>query len=149
VNHHRRTRLPSRALPSLIVLVSLLAAPTLTWGDERQVVRPMAVTEAGAQSSDDPELQARLDALREQYNQDRQALKAKSSQLSPEERLRLHRELLEAHRAALAKLDQESRSRSQGSRERWEKRREQRVERLEEARKDGSSRKRPALYDRN
>lgn len=109
----------------------------------------MSLTESGTHSAEDPELQARLDALREQYNQDRQALKAKSAQLSPEERLRLHRELLEAHRAALAKLDQESRSRSQGSREKWEKRREQRVERLEEARKDGSSRKRPALHNRD
>lgn len=137
----------SRGL-GLLLVVLLSSSPAWSW-DRDQVVRPTALTESGNQPSEDAELQARLDALREQYNQDRQALKAKSSQLSPEERLRLHRELLEAHRAALSKLDQESRSRSQGSRERWEKRREQRVERLEEARKDGSARKRPVLHDRD
>lgn len=148
MNRHNRAGFLFRGLGTLVVLLSLLAAPSWSWG-QKQVVRPMSLTESGTHSAEDPELQARLDALREQYNQDRQALKAKSAQLSPEERLRLHRELLEAHRAALAKLDQESRSRSQGSREKWEKRREQRVERLEEARKDGSSRKRPALHNRD
>lgn len=145
---HRRAGILSHGIAGLVLLLALLAAPGPTLA-QSQVVRPTALAESGTPSSDDPELQARLDALREQYNQDRQALKAKSSQLSPEERLRLHRELLESHRAALARLDEESRSRSQGSRERWEKRREQRVERLEEARKDGSSRKRPVVHGRD
>ena len=148
MNRHNRAGFLFRGIGSLVVLLSLAATPSLSWG-QKQVVRPMGLTESSTQSAEDPELQARLDALREQYNQDRQALKAKSAQLSPEERLRLHRELLEAHRAALAKLDKESRSTSQGSRERWEKRREQRVERLEEARKDGPSRKRPVSHDRD
>lgn len=145
---HHRAGILSLGTPGLVFLLALLSAPAPSLG-QAQVVRPTALSESGTPASDDPELQARLDALREQYNQDRQALKAKSSQLSPEERLRLHRELLESHRAALAKLDEESRSRSQGSRERWEKRREQRVERLEEARKDGSSRKRPVVHGRD
>lgn len=148
MNHHTRAGFLFQRIALLALVLSGLSSPSWSWGF-KQVVRPMALTESGTQSPEDPELQARLDALREQYNQDRQALKARSAQLSPEERLRLHRELLEAHRAALAKLDQESRTRSQGSRERWEKRREQRVERLEEARKDGSSRKRPVLHDRD
>lgn len=143
-----RAGIPSHGFAVLALAIVLLAAPRPGFA-QTDVVRPTAATESGTTSSEDPELQARLDALREQYNQDRQALKVRSSQLSPEERLRLHRELLESHRAALAKIDEESRARSQGSRERWEKRREQRVERLEEARKEGSSRKRPVVHGRD
>lgn len=137
------TRSSSRSRLAVFGMACALLACSPAWSDAAtDVVRPVAVAEPTPNPSDDPQFQSELAALREQYQQDRQALKARSAQLAPEERLRLHKELLEAHRAALTKLEDDARSRSQGSRERWEKRREQRVERLEEARKDGSARKR-------
>lgn len=96
----------------------------------------------GSERSDDPQLRQDLAAIRDKYQQDRQALRTRAADLPPEERIRLHRELLEAHQSAIAKAEAEARSRSGGSRERWEERRDQRFERLKEVRKDGSGRKR-------
>lgn len=96
----------------------------------------------GSEPSDDPQLRQDLAAIRDKYQQDRQALRTRAADLPPEERIRLHRELLEAHQSAIAKAEAEARNRSGGSRERWEERRDQRFERLREVRKDGSGHKR-------
>ncbi|MCB9495401.1 MAG: hypothetical protein H6686_00750 [Fibrobacteria bacterium] len=107
------------------------------------ISQPLSLmTSESSRSGEDPQLRRQLDELREKYQKDRQELVRRSSQLPPEERLRLHRELLEKHRAALAQLEKEADSRRSGARKKWEERREQRVERLQEVKKDGSARQR-------
>lgn len=128
------------ALPLLLASAGTsLAASADASAQDAPVARPVSASES---SSDDAEFQARLASLREKYNQDRQALKARSSQLPPDERLRLHKALLDSHQQALTRLEQDAKTRSSNPKARWEQRRDERSERLEEVRKDGTARKR-------
>lgn len=122
------------------LLAFLLILPVFTIGEPApELVRPVSVTES---SSEDPEFQSKLSALREKYNQDRQSLKARSARLPPEERMRLHRALLDSHQLELSRLEQDAKGHTSNSRVKWEQRRNERHERLEEVRKDGSASKR-------
>lgn len=126
---------------------SFAVALFLAWSPVSAQTPPLAQDAVGSDSraterSDDPQLRQDLATLREKYQQDRQALRTRAADLPPEERIRLHRELLEAHQSAVAKAEAEARNRSGGSRERWEERRDRRFERLQEVRKDGPGRKR-------
>lgn len=135
---------PSGAMAMTLALL-LQASPS--WSDRPvRVVHPATVAE-NSSTSDDALIQAQMASLREKYQQDRQALKARSAQLPPEERMRLHKELLESHQAAMAKLEQEQKDSSASFRERWQERRDRRSERLEEVRKDGTAHKR--RHDKN
>lgn len=104
------------------------------------LARPVSASEVS--SPEDPEFQAQLERLREKYNQDRHALKSRSSQLAPDERMKLHQALLDSHQTALKRLEQDAKVRTSNSKAKWEQRRNERSERLEEVRKDGSARKR-------
>lgn len=134
--------LPTPPSMAMAIVLALLLSP-LPSRSERPVgvAHPASVTE-NASTSDDAHLQEQLASLREKYQQDRQALKARSAQLPPEERMRLHKELLESHQAAMAKLEQQQKDNSASAKERWEERRDRRSERLEEVRKDGTAQKR-------
>lgn len=130
----------SATFQSPLGLALLLILPALTFGEPAPaLVRPVSVTET---SSEDPEFQAKLAALREKYNQDRQSLKARSARLPPEERMRLHKALLDSHQLELSKLEQDAKGHASNSRVKWEKRRDERHDRLEEVRKDGSGKRR-------
>jgi len=130
-----------RVFPLFAIACLLMIVGNLWSAPSSKVTQPTSTSENNSSLSDDSQFQYGLAALRERYKQQRQDLKVQSANLPAEERLRLHKELLEAHRAALAKLEDSARARTQGSRERWEKRKAQRVEKLEAVRKDGSARK--------
>lgn len=133
---------PTRPSMATVIALALLLSPLPSRSDRPVgVAHPASVTETSS-NSDDVRLQAQLASLREKYQQDRQALKARSARLPPEERMRLHKELLQSHQAALAKLEQDQKDSSTSAKARWEKRRDQRSERLEEVRKDGTAHKR-------
>jgi hypothetical protein len=97
--------------------------------------------------ADESAFQTQLAELRRKYEQERQTLKERSSQLPPQERMRLHKALLDSHRTAIERLEADNRSRSSDSRARWQKRRSERVERLDEVRKEKTARKKHHKQD--
>jgi len=131
-----------RFLPAAFAAMALLGPSAPVWGETVPLAHPVDASDSRSDGSDDPQLRQELAAIRDKYQQDRQALRSRSADLPPEERIRLHKELLEAHQSAIARAEAESRTRSGGSRERWEERRDQRFERLKEVRRDGSVHKR-------
>ena len=133
-----------RSKPSWMPLFAsiLCLSPLASWSEKPVgVAHPASISE-GTSNAEDAQLQAQLASLREKYQQDRQALKARSAQLPPEERMRLHKALLDSHQVAMTRLEQNEKNHSANSKARWEERRNQRSERLEEVRKDGSAHKR-------
>lgn len=137
---HRPVLRRNVAVLSLLVLLGGTGASA--FGDV--VPTSLASREADA---DDSAFQTRLAELRRKYDQERQALKERSSQLPPQERMRLHKALLDSHRTAVERLESENRSRSSDSRARWQKRRSERVERLDEVRKEKAARKKHHKQD--